>query len=132
MVLLWFIAVAGSWLLTQLGVDGVSGPFELHSPLGLIPMAALVTLAVREYGLRTRFGRAVVIVFTGSLLWGVGDLLYTIRASCSGWQHIGCGPLSPDPPYPSWSDIGYLLGPALWAAAIILLWRSIGIGWREL
>ncbi|MEO6866601.1 MAG: hypothetical protein ABI200_01115, partial [Gaiellales bacterium] len=98
----------------------------------LIPMAALVTLAVREYGLRTRFGRAVVIVFTGSLLWGAGDLLYTIRASCAGWQRIGCGPFSPDPPYPSWSDIGYLLGPALWAAAIILLWRSIGIGWREL
>lgn len=127
----WCTVVALSFALTNIGVDGVDTAAELYAPLSLVPMLLIGVLAVRTYGIATRFGRAALCVMGGAVLWDLGDLYYTIENSCERWGLLGCDTVK-EPAYASLADAGYLLALVVWGLACVQLWRAVGIGRRDI
>jgi hypothetical protein len=108
------VAVAASFALVNASSDAPGAGFaaDLYAPLAIAPTLLLGTLALRCYGLRTHFGRAILLATAGTVVWALADLYYTVDDVMQ---------------FASLADFGYVLGPALWGAALVVLWRAAGV-----
>src|SRR5690606_8571936 len=110
----WTVVVIGSFTRYYLDPDGAlaGGAAGLYSALALLPIILFGALGVHTYGLRTRFGRAILFATLGSLVWQSTHAIYGLAGSDG---------------YGEAAQVGYLLAPLLWGLGLLLLLRAAGI-----
>ena len=117
----WFLLLyLNGW--TDTKWNYLSGTYNIISFAG--GFYGLFFVARHWGGWKSDVGRAIIVLSTGLIVWGIGLAIYLFYNLA----------LQVEVPYPSWADAGFLPAYALWAIGIVMLSKATGaqFGLRKL
>src|SRR3989338_5731507 len=109
----WFLLLyLNGW--TDTKWNYLSGTYNIISFAG--GFYGLFFVARHWGGWKSDVGRAIIVLSTGLIVWGIGLAIYLFYNLA----------LQVEVPYPSWADAGFLPAYALWAIGIVMLSKATG------